>query len=420
MTIDIPRNAYKAVTKFTFYLYLFFNLACLIYFSFSGYLGGDLRNQNIPSDFLLLSISFIIVFITFYFFLKLIPVLAFKIRINYFIHENSSALDIISLFIIFFGAYSAIVFKVGVFGLEDNDAIDAPPIIRMFSALIQPIYFGLLYLFYSASKKSIIYKLNFILYIIFILSAGQTAQLLLLFLLFLYNAYINKNFINFKKVITITAICIFIYPLFRLLKDIVIISQVKNTELLHNIKDIIDDGLLDNYLTYLFVSLERFQIISNIQVLLSNHNDLYTSYNLTSNDISKFFSNYWLIPFIVKSFGFGYNLLDYYSPQSYFAYSINGKSNWASHIGQIGYFIFYGYGGILILLFSTLLSFFSFLISKVITQAWNIRLLTWLLTLQLICHGWIFAYVAYLQSLVLFLLIIVFIKGYKKLITKYL
>lgn len=416
MIINIHKSAYRAVTKFTLYLYLFFNFSCLLYFSLTGYLGGDFRNQNIPSDFLLLSISFLIILITFYLFLKVIPFFILKIKVKPLNNNTNLLIDIISFFVILFGIYSAISFKVGVFGLEDNDAINAPPIIRMTSALIQPVYFGLLYIFYRNKPSSNFYKLNYILYIIFIFSAGQTGQLLLLFMLFMYNSYVKKNTINFKKVTMIIAICILIYPIFRLLKDIVLLSYIKNTALLDNLDDIISSNFLETYLTYLFISLERFQIVANTQYIISNYNDLHSIYSLTQNDLSKFFSNYWWASFIIKSFGIGYNLLDYYSPQSYLAYSINGKDYWASHIGQIGYFIFYGYGGIVIFLYSVILSSITFLISKVISLTKSIQLLTWLLTLQLICHGWIFAYVSYLQSLLFFLAIVLIVKGCKSIL----
>ncbi|MEX6183487.1 oligosaccharide repeat unit polymerase [Providencia hangzhouensis] len=148
--------------------------------------------------------------------------------------------------------------------------------------------------------------------------------------------------------------------------------------------------------------------------MLSNWSDIYTQYNLSSDHFIQVFSDYWISTYIIKITGFDYIINEYISPQSFLAFYINGKNTWASHIGPIGYFVFFGVGGGLILFFSIILTCISFYISKIITSNNNIILLTWLFTLQLICHGWIFAYVAYIQALIIFFasLIILKIKNY--------
>ncbi|MEX6117413.1 oligosaccharide repeat unit polymerase [Providencia hangzhouensis] len=413
MNNNSQNTAFKSISSFTLYLYLFFNFACFFYFSITGFLGGDFRNQNIPADILLLSVSLLIIILTFYFYLRLIPTFIIRLKIKSLRDTNIILIDLIALLIISFGIYSAIKFKIGVLGLEKEDSF-APSAFRMLSALTQPIYFGIIYLFYRCNFKSRLYIIILFLYILLIFSSGQTGQLLLIFLLYLYNSYINKGKIKLKKIFLLTSLCIFIYPFFRLIKDIAILSYTKDTNITDEIKSVFSADIFEIYITYLFISLERFQIIANIQFLLSNWSDIYTQYNLSSDHFIQFFSDYWISTYIIKITGFDYIINEYISPQSFLAFYINGKNTWASHIGPIGYFVFFGVGGGLILFFSIILTCISFYISKIITSNNNIILLTWLFTLQLICHGWIFAYVAYIQALIIFFasLIILKIKNY--------
>ncbi|NBM57124.1 oligosaccharide repeat unit polymerase [Proteus sp. G2667] len=406
-------KAFKKITSYFLYLYLFFNISCFFYFSLDGYLGGDFKNKNIETNTFLLFISLLIVIFTFLFYLKLIYKISEKITTPHLTFTRNNTLAFITSVILFFGIYAALFFKVGVLGLEEIEK--SPKVIRWIYVITQPLYFGLIYLYYISNFKSTYFKVNLILYLTLVLLCGQTIQLLLVFILYIYYRYSYKN--NSNHIILITIMGILIYPIFRVIKDTIILSFITDSNFFHNIEKIISLNLLDIYIHYLFITLERFQIISNIQFLISNQDNIYNGYENISNGLFGFFSNYWLQISILKLFMLIDQSYTYTSPQSYLAYLINNKTNWASHIGQAGYFIFYGINGIYIWLYSILLSLFSFILSKIITNKNNITLLTWILILQFICHGWIFAFTYFLQTLILFS-ILLFILGKLKIDNK--
>lgn len=393
--------------KYLFALYIFLNISCALYFGVLGMLGGDFKYEY-PADSELLLLSLLIVLLTFWIVQRVIFKIFENIPVRKTINLNNSiVLDWLVFAIVIIGLFSSIFFSVGVLGASKDVAEDAPKLIFYFNSLFQPSLFVLIYLFYRYDSTHFFYYINFILYIILILVSGQTGQLLLLFCLYLLR---KKNPLNFFQLCIFTLLGIGLYPFVRIIKDAIVQSVNAGSNLIETVLTVMSNIDIDIYFSYLFITLERFQSVSNIHYLLQNGERLSTLFDLTGSTYS-FFSLYWIVSAFLRMFGI--DLSNITSAQDFTAVSINGVSTWSSQIGVFGYVYFHGIYSAIIFFSIMIVLFFCIRMSKLLNKENAITNLTWFMSLLLICHGWFIPFYNYAQALLIFLGLVLTLNAFK-------
>ncbi|MBA7730633.1 oligosaccharide repeat unit polymerase [Citrobacter freundii] len=395
--------------NFFLWLYICFNVACVIYFSCTGLLGGDFANEYIASPFWLI-VALIVVLATFYFISCFLFNLFCSIKVTRYTQSNSIIIDIFLTIVIVLSIYLSVVYKIGVYGLDPDDLISVPSFLKQIYSITQPIHLGIIYLFYRVGNFKVLTYVNLILYIVLFLVSGQTNQFILIFALYLFYRNTYAKPINKNKLIILTMLGIMFYPVFRLLKVGIVGSQRDDTELIQFATTIGSD-FFSYYSAFLFVTLERFQIVANISFILERFHEVYHDYSLLvgQGNISNFFTSNWIIKFIMNTLGFDIDIN--VQPQTFLALLINGREFWSSHIGLLGYFVFYGMASIIIYLFILAVMAVSVILCKKMTKGNGLLLLCQLLTLIIICHGWLMAYVFFLQALIIFYIFLYIVRG---------
>lgn len=401
----------KNSSEFDFFLrlYIFFNVACVIYFSYTGLLGGDFANEYVASPFWLI-VALFIVLATFYFFSCFLFKIFCSVKVRRYSQVNSIIIDVFFTCLFLFSTYVALAYKIGVFGLDPDDLISVPAYLKQTYSVFQPIYLGVIYLFYRVGNFKFLTYFNLVLYVVLFLVSGQTNQFILIFALYLFYRNNYAKPINKNKLIMLTMLGIALYPCFRLLKIGIVGFQRDDTDLLQ-FASIIGGDFLSYYTTFLFVTLERFQIVANISFILERFSEIHQNYSLLigPDNVSNFFANNWIIKFFMKALGFDVDLS--MQPQSFLALLINGREFWSSHIGIFGYYVFYSIGSMLIYLFLLVVMALSVFLCKKMSKNDNLLLLCRLLVLIVVCHGWIMAYVFFLQALIVFYIFIFLVRG---------
>lgn len=393
--------------KYLFALYIFLNISCALYFGVLGMLGGDFKYEY-PADSELLLLSLLIVLLTFWIVQRVIFKVFENIPVKKTINLNNSiVLDWFVFAIVIIGLFSSIFFSVGVLGASKDVAEDAPKLIFYFNSFFQPSLFVLIYLFYRYDSTRFLYYINFILYIILILVSGQTGQLLLLFCLYLLR---KKNPLKFFQLCIFTLLGIGLYPFVRIIKDAIVQSVNAGSNLIETVLTAMSNIDMDIYFSYLFITLERFQSVSNIHYLLQNGERLSTLFDLTGSTYS-FFSLYWIVSAFLRMFGI--DLSNIISAQDFTAVSINGVSTWSSQIGVFGYVYFYGIYSAIIFFSIMIVLFFCIRMSKLLNKNNAITNLTWFMSLLLICHGWFIPFYNYAQALLIFLGLVLTLNAFK-------
>ncbi|WP_330986114.1 MULTISPECIES: oligosaccharide repeat unit polymerase [Enterobacterales] len=386
--------------KYLMSLYVFFNFSCAIYFGVIGKLGGDFKYES-SSNVVTLVLSLMIVLFTFALIQGVIFNLFEKIPIkNNGRHVNKSALDWIMLIVVSFGIYSALIYKVGVLGVSKDVSEDAPKIIFYLNTIFQPALLVLIYLFYRYKSKYYIFYLNLLAYLILLLLSGQTGQLLLLLCLYFMR---KPDKTSSLKLLLITLVGVGFYPFIRMLKDAIVQLVNNSGEWSGTFSTFLDGITIESYFSYLFITLERFQMVSNIHYLIDNGQTLGSAFQLQGMSDS-FFSLFWIFSALARLLDI--DVGDVVSAQDFFAYSINGIPTWSSQISMLGYFYFYGFLAGIIIAFILLLLFIAIRVSKYLSIDKEVTNLTWALSLLLICHGWFVPFMNYVQCLVCFSLIV--------------
>ncbi|WP_448885298.1 oligosaccharide repeat unit polymerase [Citrobacter telavivensis] len=409
-------RARRINSEFDFFLrlYIFFNVVCAIYFSYTGFLGGDFANDYPASPFWLV-VALVVVLTTFYFFSCSLFKLFSSVKVTRYSQVNSVIIDLILTSIFIYSIYVTIFYKIGVYGLDPDELELVPGYLKQIYSVIQPIHFGIIYLFYRIGNYRFLTYINLVLYVALFLASGQTNQFILIFALYLFYRNNYAKPINMNMLVLLTMIGIAFYPFFRLLKIGIVGFQRDNTDLIQ-FATLISSDFLSYYTTFLFVTLERFQIVANISFLLEHFQEIYHTYSLSIGGgyIFNFFTTNWIIKFIMKSVGLYIDADASVSPQTFLALLINGRDFWASHIGVFGYYIFYGISSVFIYLFIIAIMFVTIILCKKMSINNNLLLLSRLLVLIIICHGWLMAFVFFLQALFLFYCLIYIVRGLNK------
>ncbi|MBL0500227.1 oligosaccharide repeat unit polymerase [Aeromonas caviae] len=400
---------------FLLWLYVFFNVACTIYFSSIGLLGGDFGGEYKASSFWLV-IALCIILLTF----KLLPSVIFNIfnsiKVNRCESIKSNAIDFFFTLVFIFSIYIAVVYKMGVYGMGEDIFDSIPSHINIAYSILQVPYLGLIYFFYRVDDfRKIAYLLNLVFYISLCLICGQTFQLIFILILYLLWRREVGNPVNMKWGVFFSVVGLLLYPFIRLLKLVLVTYQHDAGEALVVAGYILND-FSGYYVFSLFDSLERFQIVANLSFILERFDYLSSDYQrlVGYGNVNNFFSSNWVFKFVIKTFGFFTDLSD--SPQKYLALFINGNDFWTSHISFFGYYVFYGFASLFIYSFVLLAVFTGVCICKKISNKNNVQLLNRIMILIMICHGWFMAYVGFIQAILLFYFLLYFFDALNKFI----
>ncbi|TDS88337.1 hypothetical protein EDF78_111141 [Rahnella sp. BIGb0236] len=391
------------IRKYLMFLYVFFNLSCSVYFLSIGTLGGDFKYEY-SADAALIILSCLIVLFTFLIFQGVIFKAFEAVRTtSCCLYNHSLKLDWSMLALVIIGIMLSVLYKIGVLGVNKDLVNEVPKLMLYFNTLFQPVLLVLIYLFYRCESKRYVYFLVYVLYIILILLNGQTGQLLILFCLFLIRKKRQGKNYRLTKIITLTTIGIALYPFVRMMKDAIVNSINSGGDLIGDITTAISGIDLETYFNYLFITLERFQMVSNTHFIVQYGEGLGEQFAQTGSSYS-FYSLNWLVAALARFFNVDVSMIT--SAQDFMAYQINGVSTWSSQIGVIGYFYFYHLYAVTIIFVILLALFVAIRLSSFLGNGKALVDLTWCLSLMLICHGWFIPFLNYMQCLFLFVLFI--------------
>jgi len=399
-----------------FNFYIIINVVFSIIFISVGYLGGDFSGRNIISNPYSIIIALIVFLVIMFFILKLIFPLLEKLMApkNVLIYEHSRVLDYLFLLIaIYFLACSLL----GVSNHRvEHTQLKLPSAFFYIYSLLSPAYLLLIYIFYNYKSSSKTYYSIIALTIVSSYLSGTS--FILLYLLPLYIIKSRKR-VNGRKLLLLIVSGIAIYPIFRFLKYALnsmfnLSSSFDFMELEQYINATFSEtSYIDLYFNFLQLSLERFQIVSNISYIIDNSNYLY-SLSKNQNILNVDFFIFRTIEDILSGGNSGSIII-----QKIVAGSINGSQTWSSQISLAGFAIIEGLESVPIYLYMLVMLALSVFMSKFLSSDSQVLELTWLNTLLFICHGWVGPFTYYVYSLFVFIIIVSIFNFFKIMKSKY-
>ncbi len=410
------------IRRYFLTIYLFFNVVCGFYFIYDGSLGGDFQGEK-PSEPVLIIIAILLVFVIFYAIQSLIFPFWERVKVREISYCKSKLLDYFVLMLLCLSIHAAINLYIGISGLKLDEADGSSKFYFFLISIFQPVNFSLIYLFYRVIGSGVnkLVFLNAFLYFIYVIVSAQTINILTLFALFVITLQLKNVRVTGKKLFTLTALGLLIYPVIRFLKYAIVSSGRQNVALFSTFQDHIGDGATAMYFDFFFKSIERFQMVANIQFIMEQWDSLANSYDSVVNGSYSFLSTYWFIDaFLRRVFGENFFATGL-SPQDFMATAINGQDTWSSHISFLGYIPFFGFYSFIVYILISVFVFLSIVLSRKLMANRYFLTLTWLMCLFLVCHGWFIPFINYIQSLLVFISVImalqVFNEGRKRLRT---
>lgn len=404
---NYPKERALLIRRYFLTIYLFFNVICGGYFIYDGTLGGDFQG-NYSTDSIIMVIAILLVFFIFYLMQSVIFPLFENIKVNEIPYCTKKTLDYFVMILLCFSIFAATNYNVGISGLKLDNPDGSYKFYYFLISIFQPVNFALIYLFYKVVPMRINKKffINLLLYIIYLIISAQTINLLSLFALFIISIQVKGARVSGKKLFLLTSIGLLFYPVIRFFKYAIVNSGRQNVALASSVQDNMSDGFFSIYIDFFFKSIERFQMVANIEFIIERWESLSSSYsNFTNGDYS-FLSSYWFIDALLRRV-FGENTFSSgISPQDFMAISINGQDTWSSHISFLGYIPFYGFYSILVYILMLAFVLISVVFSKKLMANRYFLTLTWLMSLFLVCHGWFIPFLNYVQSLFVFILVV--------------
>ncbi|MGL4338124.1 MAG: oligosaccharide repeat unit polymerase, partial [Turicibacter sp.] len=256
--MPLENELVKIIKRHLSSIYIIANILCAILFSATGYLGGDFSGRNITSNSMDLFFSIIIILLSFYIFQKLIYDFFLKLKVHAFAYTPNVTLDVISSLLISLSILGALFYNVGVVGVGPNES-DSSIAVKLTSyifSIFQPTWFSLIYIYYrvSSNYNNWLY-VNVFLYTALILLTGQSIQLLALLYVYFAMYCRKKKSLPLWRVILLSIIGFFIYPLIRFLKYAIIGSSVYNIEVSTMMENAVhNSSLYELYKDMLFVA----------------------------------------------------------------------------------------------------------------------------------------------------------------------
>lgn len=395
------------IRRYFLTIYLFFNVVCGFYFIYDGNLGGDFQGEYSTEPTLMI-IAIILVLVIFYFTLSLLFPFFEKIKVREFLYCRSKLLDYFVFVLLLLSIHAAINLNVGISGLKLDEPDGSSKFYFFLISIFQPVNFTLIYLFYRVVPFRVnkLLLLNVFLYVIYVIVSAQTVNILTLFALFIVYLQLKKVRVSGKILFTLTALGLAIYPIIRFLKYAIVSSGRQNVALASTFENNISDGATEMYFDFFFKSIERFQMVANIQFIMERWEALSYAYNNAVSGGYSFLSSYWFIDAILRRV-FGENVFATgVAPQDFMATAINGQDTWSSHISFLGYIPFFGFYSILVYALMIMFVFLSIVLSRKLMSSRYFLTLTWLMCLFLVCHGWFIPFINYIQSILVFISVI--------------
>ncbi|HFR4563637.1 MAG: oligosaccharide repeat unit polymerase [Enterobacter sichuanensis] len=395
------------IRRYFLTIYLFFNVVCGFYFIYDGNLGGDFQGEY-PTEPALMIIAILLVFVIFYMIQSLIFPFFERVRVREISYCKNKTLDYFVVLLLCLSIHAAINLNVGISGLKLDEPDGSSKIYFFLISIFQPVNFALIYLFYRVigSRLNKVVLLNVLLYVVYVIVSAQTINILTLFALFIISLQLKNIRVTAKKLFTLTALGLLIYPIIRFLKYAIVSSGRQNVALVSTFQNNLGDGATAMYFDFFFKSIERFQMVANIQFIMEQWDSLTYSYSSAVNGGYSFLSSYWFIDAVLRRV-FGENLFaGGLSPQDFMATAINGQDTWSSHISFLGYIPFFGFYSVLVYTLMLFFVFLSIFLSRKLMANRYFLTLTWLMCLFLVCHGWFIPFINYIQSLLVFIFVI--------------
>ncbi|EML1552704.1 TPA: oligosaccharide repeat unit polymerase [Enterobacter hormaechei] len=403
----IEQNQALLIRRYFLTIYLFFNVVCGFYFIYDGKLGGDFQGEY-PTEPTLMFIAIIIVLSIFYFILSFLFSFFEKIRVRELPYCRSNLLDYFVVILLSLSIHAAINLNVGISGLKLDEPDGSSKFYFFLISIFQPVNFALIYLFYRTVPLRVnkVFLLNIFLYVVYVIVSAQTINILTMFALFIIYLNLKQVKVSGRKLFTLTALGLAIYPVIRFLKYAIVSSGRQNVELASTFQNNISDGVVEMYFDFFFKSIERFQMVANIQFIMERWEALSYAYNNAVNGEYSFLSSYWFIDAVLRRV-FGENVFATgVAPQDFMATAINGQDTWSSHISFLGYIPFFGFYSIVVYTLMIIFIFLSILLSRKLMSSRYFLTLAWLMCLFLVCHGWFIPFINYIQSLLVFIFVI--------------
>lgn len=395
------------IRRYFLTIYIFFNVVCGFYFIYDGNLGGDFQGEY-PTEPVLMTVAILLVLLIFYVIQSLIFPFLERVRVREISYCKNKLLDYFVILLLCLSIYAAINLNVGISGLKLDEPDGGSKIYFFLISIFQPVNFSLIYLFYRVigSRINKLVLLNILLYIVYVIVSAQTINILTLFSLFIISLQLKHVRVTAKKLFTLTALGLLIYPVIRFLKYAIVSSGRQNIALASTFQNNLGEGATAMYFDFFFKSIERFQMVANIQFIMEQWDSLTYSYSSAVNSGYSFLSSYWFIDAMLRRV-FGENFFATgVSPQDFMATAINGQDTWSSHISFLGYIPFFGFYSVLVYTLMLMFVFFSIVLSRKLMSNRYFLTLTWLMSLFLVCHGWFIPFINYVQSLLVFISVI--------------
>jgi len=413
--MPLERGLVSIIKRHLSSIYIVANVLCALSFSATGYLGGDFSGRNIASNTMDLFLSLIIILSSFYIYQQLIYDFFSKLDVPAFAYVSNLILDAVVSLLMILSIVGTSFYNIGVVGVGANGA-ESSALVKLLSymfSIFQPTWFSLIYIYYrvSANYSRWLY-LNVLLYTALILLTGQSIQLIALLYVYLAMYCHKNNSLPSWRLVLLSIIGFLVYPLIRFLKYAIIGSSAYDIEVSIMMGNALSDtSISELYKNMLFVALERFQFVANTSYIMNFSHTISNGY---TPSMLSYFSGFWIIDSLAKAIGGHVNFI--VSPQEYLATMISGMDNWSSHIGLYGYSVFFSEESFFIYLISVAILCISVLVSKIIFRSHFFLVLPWVISFILIIHGWLIQYMAFLQAQFMFLIVIIIVKVFSKIV----
>ncbi|PML40664.1 oligosaccharide repeat unit polymerase [Vibrio breoganii] len=391
----------KFVFRALFLTYLLLNVILGCYYYISGYVGGDLKvgsktglilEQPQLLIYSIVLVCFTLILLTLWsYFCERIKVVKYELDLD----EKFVSLIFTLLILVFY--------IIGYFypaRLVNQGIISYHPLALFFLMFFQVKYLFLFYLVYFIDSKTTIYKVNFILYLVWAISSGYTFYLLFIFVIYLLR---NLKEINLYFAFKLACIAVVILPVLRLLKYYFLgLASVESGQDFDFLSLMTDryDGYIDLYLSMLITTMERFQHVANVYFSWVNESVL--SSRIENGTIGMFYIDGWYQYAILSklvSLNFEMHI------QEALANMIFPYSYWRSQIGIAGwgaislwhYFsaIVYGFFAI----------FLMYMPMKILNRP-NFNIFNYIATIFLVFHAWFNDVSTYIQAMYIFVAIL--------------
>ncbi|UTZ20573.1 oligosaccharide repeat unit polymerase [Vibrio campbellii] len=371
-----------------------------MYYYFNGKVYGDARGVDLeqPEVLLFSYLSVVTATIVFFFLVSLIIRL---IRVPVVSNRKYNVIHYI-IFVMNV-SYSIFSYKynVGMSGVEIDQSV--PKVLLYIFILIQPVFLSYIYIAYFIESKDKIYYINIIIFFISVLLKGWLGVIIyLVILLFVKNKdYIMNNFLKFF----ISVVAFFIFaPLLKLFKDVIMaFHQFDSNDIIETARGYLEKrdllNILDVFNVYFFKLLGRIEHVSISYYVNVVDLGFY-------NSIKQVYAEGWINERFYTAFT-GAN--DEYVQKllanqiyPYYSWQVQVPIPVRLSLGIENVFVYLAYLSIVTLLWV--------LLFKIISNNEAMKSLNTFALFALLYHGWNYSVVLWVQSLIVFCIMLVVLR----------